>query len=121
MILGEFDSEGKLFFPMDLVNAHREIIAVNALLDTGFTEFLALNKQDIEDLGWVLVDDNYPMQTAQGEVLFWVYAGTVIIDGQEFTIPVLGGDALLEIILGLPWLRTRRLVVDFPTGVLTLG
>jgi len=120
MILGEFDDEGKLFFSVELINADREIIAVNAMLDTGFTELLALNKQDIEDLGWKLVDDNYPMQTAQGETLFGIYAGTVIFDGQEFTIPVLGGEAILEILLGVPWLKNRRLVVEESAGVLTL-
>jgi len=120
MISGEFNDEGKLFFPIDLVNADGELIAVNAMLDTGFTDFLALNKQDIEDLGWMLVDDNYPMQTAQGETLFGVYVGTVIFDGQEFTIPVLGGDAIAEILLGLPWLKNRRLVVEEDAGVLTI-
>ncbi|WP_219884495.1 hypothetical protein [Merismopedia glauca] len=45
----------------------------------------------------------------------------MIIDGQTFEVPVLAGDAIAEILLGLPWLQTRRLVVDFPQGVLTLG
>jgi predicted aspartyl protease len=121
MIRGEFDDQGKLFFPIDLVTADGETIPVDAMLDTGFTDFLALNKQDIEDLGWSLLSENHPMQTAQGEALFNLYDGTVIIDGQEFNIPVLGGDAIAEIIFGLPWLQTRRLVVDFPAGVLTLG
>ena len=121
MIQGNFDSQGKLFFPMDLVIANGEVIPVDALLDTGFTDFLAMNEQDIKDLGWLLLAENQPMQTAQGETRFNVYEGHIIIDEQEFVIPVLAGDALTEIIMGLSWLQTRRLVVDFPSGILTLG
>jgi len=120
MIEGWFDDD-KLFFEIGLVAADGEIIPVEVLLDTGFTDWLAMNNQDLESLGWLALDDEQPMQTAQGEIMFNVYAGTVLIDGQEFTIPVLGGDNLSEILLGMPWLRTRRLLVDFPAGVLTLG
>lgn len=75
----------------------------------------------MDSLGWLVVDDEQLMQTAQGETLFNVYLGTVRIDGQELNISVLGGDDIPEILLGMRWLRTRRLVVDFPAGVLTLG
>ena len=56
-----------------------------------------------------------------GECRFNVHAGTVQVDEQEFSIPILGGGAIQKILLGLPWLRTRRLVIDFAAGVLTLG
>lgn len=97
------------------------ILTGDALLDTGFTDWLAINNQDGEALGWLLVDSEQTRQTAQGETQFNVYEGTVQIDGREFNIPALGGDAIAEILLRLPWLRTKRLVVDFPEGVLTLG
>jgi predicted aspartyl protease len=122
MIEGEFDSEGKLTFEIGLVTADSEIFLADAILDTGFTEWLAINNQDLEILGWSLVIDGEKlMQTAQGETRFQVYAGTVELDEQQFNIPVLAGDAISEVLLGLPWLRTRRLIVDFPAGVLTLG
>ncbi len=38
-----------------------------------------------------------------------------------FEIELIAGSEFREIILGLPWLRTRRLLVDFPAGVLALG
>jgi len=41
------------------------------------------------------------MQTAWGEALFNLYQGNVLIDGEEFTIEVLGGDELPEILLGI--------------------
>ncbi|HAA27444.1 MAG TPA: aspartyl protease [Cyanobacteria bacterium UBA8553] len=122
MIEGEFDSEGKLNFEIGLVTVDSEIILADAILDTGFTEWLAINNQDLEILGWPrVIDGEKLMQTAQGETRFQVYAGTVELDEQQFNIPVLGGDTISEVLLGLPWLRTRRLIVDFLAGVLTLG
>ncbi|HAX84785.1 MAG TPA: aspartyl protease [Cyanobacteria bacterium UBA11370] len=122
MIEGRLDNEGnKLFFEIGLVAVDEEIIPVEALLDTGFTDWLAINTQDLESLGWLCLDDELPMATAQGEAEFNVYVGSVQIDGQEFQVPVLGGDSINEILLGMRWLKTRRLVVDFLAGVLTLG
>jgi len=120
MIQGKFDEEGKLLFPIDLVAADGDVLPVDALLDTGFTQWIAINTQDAESLGWVLFEKNRPMLTARGTTNFKVYWGTVIFDGQEFTIPVLAGDAISEILLGLPWLKNRRLVVEEDAGVLTI-
>ncbi|MEH1940456.1 MAG: hypothetical protein V7L01_09600 [Nostoc sp.] len=44
-----------------------------------------------------------------------------ILDEEEFMISALGGDELQDILLGVRWLQTKRLVADFPAGVLTLG
>ncbi|WP_333293999.1 MULTISPECIES: hypothetical protein [unclassified Microcoleus] len=61
------------------------------------------------------------MRKAKGEFDFDLYAGKVRIDGQEFDIPVHVGDGVPEILIGRQWLKTRRLVVDMSSGVLTLG
>lgn len=121
MIEGKFGSKGELFFEIDLMTSDGLIITVDALLDTGFTDWLAINNQDAESLGWLLVNNKESRRTAQEETEFNVYAGTVILDGQEFNLPVLAGDAIAEVLLGLPWLLTRRLVVNFPGMLLTLG
>lgn len=121
MIEGKFSSRGELFFELDFVASDGSIITVDALLDTGFTDWLAINKQDAISLGWQLVNDDETRLTALGEGQFSIYAGTVNLDGQMFNIPVIGGDAIAEVLLGLPWLLTRKLVVDFPENLLTLG
>ncbi len=120
MIEGQFDEEGKLLFEINLVTIDGETIPVEVVLDTGFTEWIVMNTQDIDSVGWNKID-NKIMQTAQGETQMDIYAGTVQIDGEMFNVPILGGDAIPEILMGLQWLKTRRLVVDFPAGVLTLG
>jgi predicted aspartyl protease len=96
-----------------------DVIPVRAVLDTGFTGGWQLITRMLRVWGGFLKLSN-DMQTARGEARFNLYQGTVLLDGQEFTIAVLGGDELEDILLGVPWLQTRRLVADFPAGVLTL-
>ena len=44
----------------------------------------------------------------------------MVIEEEEFTVEVLVGDELVNSLLGVLWLRTKRLVVDFYMGALTL-
>ncbi len=120
MIQGYFGDNGTLYFEIDLIAADASVITVNALLDTGFTDWLAMDTQDVDSLGWLLVDRR-EMRTARGDVTLNIYQGTVSFDGQELTIPVLAGEEISEILIGLPWLETRRLVVDRKAGLLSLG
>ncbi|OUL33314.1 aspartyl protease [Nostoc sp. T09] len=121
MILGKFSNQGKLIFEIDLVASDGLIITVDTLLDTGFSDWLAINTQDALALGWELVDSEETRLTALRKAQFTIYTGTVSLDTQEFNIPVIVGDEIAELLLGIPWLFTRRLVVDFPQGLLNLG
>jgi len=121
MISGRFGEIGELFFEIEVVAADGEAFPIEALLDTGFTTgWLAMDIQDIQSLGWSLLRERQAMQTARGQEFFSLYAGTVKIDRQEFTIPVVATTNIPENLLGLQWLITRRLVVDFPAELLTL-
>ena len=121
MIQGRFGEIGELFFEIDLIANNGEVFPVEGLLDTGFTTgWLAMNIQDVEALGWNLLQKRRAMQTAAGETFFALYEGRVILGGQEFMIPVHARAGVEEVLLGLQWLMTQRLVVDFPQGVLTL-
>ena len=122
MISGIFGDIGELFFEIDLIGADGDIFELDALLDTGFTTgWLAINTQDLDSLGWSIIDLDRTMRTAQGEQFFDIYEGKVILDGIEYTIPVHVGEEIPEPLLGLQWLRTMRLVVDATGDVLTLG
>lgn len=54
MIFGEFNSQGELIFEIGLVTSDEDVMPVNALLDTGFTGWLALDNQDALSLGGFL-------------------------------------------------------------------
>ena len=121
MIQGEFNNQGELFFEIGLVSADKDIIPVMALLDSGFTAWLAIDNQDADSLGWQNYNYSRKMQTARGEISFNLYGGKIVIEDEEFAVEVLGGNELNNILLGVLWLQTKRLVVDFPMGILTLG
>jgi predicted aspartyl protease len=121
MIYGEFNSQGELIFEISLIAADGDIIPVQALLDTGFTGWLAIDNQDALSLGWLREGQREDMRTARGEAWFNLYQGTILLDKEEFIIPTLTGDELQDILLGVRWLQTKRLVVDFAGGLLTLG
>jgi predicted aspartyl protease len=121
MISGEFNKRGELIFEIGLIAADGDIIPVKALLNTGFSGWLAIDNQDALSLGWIVDINPSRMQTARGEARFNLYQGSVVFDGEQLIIPTLGGDELQDILLGVNWLQTKRLVADFPSGVLTLG
>lgn len=120
MIEGKFGDEDGLFFEIDLIASDGLELQVDALLDTGFSGWLALDKQDLEELDWAY-SGKQTMRMAKGESNFDIYLGKVRIDGQEFDIPVYAGEGVTEFLLGRQWLKTKRLLVDFPSGILTLG
>lgn len=119
MIEGNFGSDGELFFEIELITSETLELPVEAMLDTGFTEFLAINKQDLPGLGWLFLRRR-TLRTAQGEADFEIYLGKVRIDGREFEIPVYAGDEITEVLLGSQWLKSMRLIVDMPSGMLSL-
>lgn len=120
MIEGKFGDEDELFFEIELISADGLELPVDALLDTGFSGWLAIDIQDLEGLNWMYVDQQ-KLRMAKGESIFDIYLGKVRIDGQEFDIPVFAGEGVTEFLLGSQWLKSKRLVVDFPSGMLTLG
>ena len=119
MMEGIFGDQDELFFEISLIADNGLELPVDALLDTGFSGWLAMDIQDLEGLDWTYVDKE-TMRTAKGEFDFDIYAGKVRIEGQEFDIPVHVGAGVPEILIGRQWLKNRRLIVDISAGILTL-
>ncbi|MEH2381626.1 MAG: aspartyl protease [Nostoc sp.] len=120
MIQGIFGSKGELFFEIDLITFDGLNLPVDAMLDTGFTGFIAINKQDLNSLDWAYRGDEL-LRTAQGEIIFDRYLGKILLDGQEYEIPVYAGDEITEVLLGSQWLKILPLVANYQVGILTLG
>lgn len=53
----------------------------------------------------------------KGELVFEI---ALIAADETNTIPVLAGYRVKEILLGVGWLRFKRLIADYSGGVLTL-
>ncbi|NMG07647.1 aspartyl protease [Brasilonema sp. UFV-L1] len=120
MIQGTFGEKGQLFFEIELISADGLNLPVDAMLDTGFTGFMAINKQDLDGLDWAYFGKE-SLRTAQGEARFYIYLGKVLLDGQEYEIPVFAGDEITEVLLGSEWLKILPLAVNYKAGILTLG
>ncbi len=56
MIQGYFSDKGELFFEINFIAADGSVIPVDALLDTGFTDWLAINIQDVDSLEWTFIE-----------------------------------------------------------------
>jgi len=120
MIQGTFGERGQLFFEIELITADNVNLPVDAMLDTGFTGFIAMNKQDLDGLDWTYIGRD-ELRTAQGESSFEIYLGKIVLDEQEYEIPVFAGDEIIEVLLGSEWLKILPLVVNYQAGILTLG
>ncbi|PHJ68001.1 aspartyl protease [Nostoc linckia z18] len=119
MIEGRFGENGQIYFEIDLIGKDGISFPVETMLDTGFTEFLAMNKQDVQSLEWDFLNQD-KLRTAQGETEFDVYSGRIIIDNQEWEIPVFAGDEIQEILLGSQWLKLLILVANYNQNLATL-
>jgi len=120
MINGRFSDDDTLIFELSLMASDGLEFPTDVMLDTGFSGWLAIDEQDLESLDWTYLR-TIVQQTARGVSDFDIYAGKVRLDGSEFDILVHVGEGLTEVLFGLKWLKTRRLVVDMASGVLILG
>ena len=78
---GFFGDDDSLFFEIELIALDGLELPVDALFDTGFSAWLAINNQDLDALGWTYIKQQ-PMFTARGEAEFEIYLGKVIFSGQ---------------------------------------
>lgn len=111
MIEGHFNDLGQIYFDLKLITPD-EPIAIDAMFDTGFTGFIAVNKQDLDGLDWSFIREQ-PMRTARGESIFHIYLGEVRLDEKTFSIPVHAGDEIQEILLGSEWLKEFDLIARY--------
>ncbi len=120
MISGKFGDGEELIFEIELITFDGFELPIDAVLDTGFSDWLAIDKQDLEGFNWEYLGKRR-MLMAKGVSTFDIYAGKIKIDSEVFDIPVYAGDGVPEVLLGRQWLKNKRLVVDMPSSILTLG
>jgi len=79
-----------------------------------------INKQDLDSLDWVYSGEER-LRTAKGESRFDIYSGKILLDEQEYQIPVYVGEEITEVLLGSEWLKILPLVANYQLRILTLG
>jgi predicted aspartyl protease len=112
MIEGRFGDLGQIYFDVNLIEGNGLTLPVEAMLDSGFTELIAMNQQDVETLEWSFLRQDR-LRTAQGETTFNIYLGRIAIDEQVFEVPVFASNEIQEILLGSQWFKLFTLVANY--------
>jgi len=88
MMQGIVNQSCEATIPLVISNANRQTQLIDAVIDTGFTGYLSLPREIIDELKlpWTGIDRGTLGDGS--EVTFEVYAATVIWDGQYRDIPV---------------------------------
>ena len=114
MTTGHIDQDGHPVIPVDLFDRQGRLRRVEAVLDTGFDDFLALPGHWVQRLGlfWVGI---MPMRVATSEwAHFDVYEATIWWFGARLSIRVLQTQS--EILVGTRLLWESQLTAQFWKG-----
>jgi clan AA aspartic protease len=110
MITGIVVDGREAVIPLSVRGANDREILVEAMLDTGFTDFLLLPVALIASLGLPFAGSIRAALADGSEVPFDVYSGTVIWDSQERPVTVLGSDGYP--LVGMAMLAGYRVTRD---------
>ena len=114
MTIGHIDQHGHPVISVDLFDSQGRLRRVEAMIDTGFDDFLTLPAHWVQRLGLVWAS-RIPMQVATAEwAHFDIYAVDVLWFGNRLPIRVLQTQS--EILVGNRLLRESQLTVQFWEG-----
>lgn len=119
MIQGRFGDNNELLFEIELITGDGLELLTEAILDTGFSDWLVIDKQDLDGLEWFSVGEE-TMKMVKGYADFDIYLDVVKLDNQTHNIPIHVGEGINEILLGRKWLENRKLLVDISSKLLSL-
>ena len=111
---GHIDQHGHPVLPVDLFDRQGRLHRVEAMIDTGFDDFLTLPAHLVQRMGLVWAS-RMPMQVATSEwAQFDVYAADVLWLGNRLPLRVLQTQS--EILVGTRLLWESQLTVQFWEG-----
>jgi predicted aspartyl protease len=97
-----------------LVAADGSIHELEAVVDTGFIEFLTLDPTTVERLGFPYVDRAFMLLAGDQQQPFDIHAGTIEWDGTVRAIPVTVADGIP--LVGMSLLYGQTLVLPVMDG-----
>ncbi|MGI0491325.1 clan AA aspartic protease [Alkalinema pantanalense CENA528] len=101
MMFGVVSDSCEAIIKVTIGGAETPKVTVDALIDTGFTSFLALPRSVIESLGLPWHFSDVGTLGDGSEVIFEVYTGHVIWDGAVQIIDVVASEAMPLVGMGL--------------------
>jgi clan AA aspartic protease len=111
VIVGQVDTRRNLLFPLTIRGFTGQELAITALLDTGFSDWLSLTNEQVVTLG-LLPSGVAESELADGSIVpVTLYTAIVVWEGIERLIEIVGGDT--DPLLGIKLLEGYRLVADF--------
>jgi clan AA aspartic protease len=119
MMQGVVNHRGEATISLVVSNTNRQTQLINAVIDTGYTGFLSLPREIIVtlNLSWTGIDRGTLGDGS--EVIFQVYAATIIWDGQYQNIPV--NEAETDPLVGMSLLYGYDLYIrTLEGGIVTI-
>jgi clan AA aspartic protease len=119
MMQGIVNHRGEATISVVVSNTNRQTQLINAVIDTGYTGFLSLPSEIIVtlNLSWTGIDRGTLGDGS--EVIFQVYAATIIWDGQYQNIPV--NEAETDPLVGMSLLYGYDLYIrTLEGGIVTI-
>lgn len=114
MTTGHIDQHGRPVAPVDLFDRQGRLRRVEAMVDTGFDDFLTLPDHWVQRLGLVWIS-RMPMQVATSEwARFDIYAVDILWFGHRLPVRVVQTQS--EILVGTRLLWESQLTVQFWQG-----
>ncbi len=114
MIEGKVSADREAIMDIIVVGQDGKESVFNGVVDTGFTGWLTLPPHVIRDLGLVYRKKGSALLADGSQVLYDVYEGTVIWDGQRANILI--GEADSEPLIGMTLMYGYELVLPIIDG-----
>jgi clan AA aspartic protease len=114
MILGSVNANREAIIQIAVLNDNKQIKAIKAVIDTGYTGDLMLPRAIVDDLGLILRGIQDAILGDGSIKIFEMYAGSVIWDGQIRRVEVNASET--ECLIGMGLLEDYKLEIEGTSG-----
>jgi clan AA aspartic protease len=114
MILGSVNANREAIIQIAVLNDNKQIKAIKAVIDTGYTGDLMLPRAIVDDLGLILRGIQDAILGDGSIKIFEMYAGSVIWDGQIRRVEV--NASATECLIGMGLLEDYKLEIEGRSG-----
>ena len=109
LLIGDFDDKGSPTIKIR-IRGTLGVRDYTAIIDTGFTGFVALPQVEMVRLGLATEHAAAAVMLGNGQIIYNLLAsGQIIVGGQSETGPILLDETTNDILIGMQFLRTFKL------------